>query len=260
MADRIAGVLLDHRRRSAAARPLCHRRGAIASGAIASGAIAGAAIASRQSPAVASPQDKPTRPKTIDEQLLQGLPGASKPSQTDAAPPPAGEDLGAAGNPLERIANRMRVVRERLETRDLADKTQQLQQDIVADLDRLIRQAQQQQPQNPPPTQPGDDDATATAAPAPPPAGAPGADPETRPGEPGASQPKPPGDAPGGSAGQGAAPGTTGQGPNRLQSSAWWGSLPPQMREQLRRSESEQFLPKYEKLIESYYRRLAEDW
>jgi hypothetical protein len=38
-----------------------------------------------------------------------------------------------------------------------------------------------------------------------------------------------------------------------------WGHLPEKMREELQNSLSEQFLPKYEKLIEEYYKRLAEE-
>jgi hypothetical protein len=38
-----------------------------------------------------------------------------------------------------------------------------------------------------------------------------------------------------------------------------WGHLPPKVREQLQSSAPEEFLPKYEKLIEEYYKRLAEE-
>jgi len=38
-----------------------------------------------------------------------------------------------------------------------------------------------------------------------------------------------------------------------------WGHLPDKMREQMQAQLSEQFLPKYEKLIEEYYKRLAEE-
>ena len=39
----------------------------------------------------------------------------------------------------------------------------------------------------------------------------------------------------------------------------FWGHLPDKVREQLQSSLSEEFLPKYERVIEDYYRRLAED-
>ena len=38
-----------------------------------------------------------------------------------------------------------------------------------------------------------------------------------------------------------------------------WGHLPAKLREQMQSSLKEQFLPKYERVIEDYYRRLAED-
>ncbi len=37
-----------------------------------------------------------------------------------------------------------------------------------------------------------------------------------------------------------------------------WGQLPPHAREQMLQSPPEQFLPKYELLIEKYYKRLAD--
>ena len=39
----------------------------------------------------------------------------------------------------------------------------------------------------------------------------------------------------------------------------FWGHLPEKIRDQMQSSMSEEFLPKYERLIEDYYRRLAED-
>ena len=38
-----------------------------------------------------------------------------------------------------------------------------------------------------------------------------------------------------------------------------WGHLPPKLRDQMQSSSIEEFLPKYEKLIEEYYTRLAEE-
>jgi hypothetical protein len=39
----------------------------------------------------------------------------------------------------------------------------------------------------------------------------------------------------------------------------FWGHLPDKLRDQMQASLSEQFLPKYERLIEEYYKRLAEE-
>ena len=38
-----------------------------------------------------------------------------------------------------------------------------------------------------------------------------------------------------------------------------WGQLPPHAREQMLQSPPEQFLPKYELMLEQYYKRLAEE-
>ena len=38
-----------------------------------------------------------------------------------------------------------------------------------------------------------------------------------------------------------------------------WGHLPPRDREQMLQNTPDKFLPKYELLIEQYYKRLAED-
>jgi hypothetical protein len=38
-----------------------------------------------------------------------------------------------------------------------------------------------------------------------------------------------------------------------------WGNLPERLREQMMQSSVDGFLPKYERLIEEYFKRLAED-
>ena len=38
-----------------------------------------------------------------------------------------------------------------------------------------------------------------------------------------------------------------------------WGHLPPALRERVSSADFDKFLPKYEKLIEQYFRRLAEE-
>jgi hypothetical protein len=38
-----------------------------------------------------------------------------------------------------------------------------------------------------------------------------------------------------------------------------WGHLPPKIRDQMQSGLIEEFLPKYERLIEEYYSRLAEE-
>jgi flagellar motor protein MotB len=192
---------------------------------------------------------EPDKPKSLDAQLLddldaellKDLPGPSKqPSENQKPGEPAGEDLGQpseATNPLALIGERMRSVEKRMAAQDTSKETQQIQQQISDDLAALIEQAKKQ-----------------CAA--------------CKQG--------------GGSSGQaqaGAGTGDATAGPARDSSNRiepgrkeevetvkvddvlrrYWGHLPDKLREQMQSSLKEQFLPKYERVIEDYYKRLAED-
>jgi hypothetical protein len=213
------------------------------------------ALVSIQSLVAADPppsQPKAAPPKSLDAQLLddldadllKGLPGSVKPGipAMPAAPgtkPPAGEDLGEAGaatNPLAIVGERMREVQRRIAGRDTSETTQTVQKQIEADLAKLIEQAKQQC-------------AACNKS----------------------------------GSGQGQQAGNTGGNPtpapprdstNRVEQGAkeavetadvkdvlrrFWGHLPDKIRDEMQSSLSEEFLPKYERVIEDYYRRLAED-
>ena len=90
--------------------------------------------------------------KTMDQRLLDGLPGETPPGSTPQEPrgrrlqpsgqqrnravPPVrtcGSDLQPA-NPLQRIGQRMREVEQRLAQRETAEPTQSEQRQIVAEL------------------------------------------------------------------------------------------------------------------------------
>ena len=180
----------------------------------------------------------------LDADLLKGLPASVKPvvPAKPGAPvndPPAGEDLagaGAATNPLAIVSERMRDVQRRIAGRDTSEATQTVQKQIESDLAKLIEQAKQQC-------------AACNKA----------------------------------GSGQGQQAGNTGGNPtpapprdstNRIEPGTkeavetadvkdvlrrFWGHLPDKIREQMQSSLSEEFLPKYEREIEDYYRRLAED-
>jgi hypothetical protein len=197
-----------------------------------------------------APQTK-AAPKSLDAQLLddldadllQGLPGEKKPAATgkpagqgDPAPGKAAEPESAATNPLAIVSERMREVQRRIAGRDTSETTQTVQKQIEADLAALIEQAKQQ-----------------------------------------CAACKNPG------SGQGQQAGNTGGNPtpapprdstNRVEQGTkeavetadvkdvlrrFWGHLPDKIRDQMQSSLSEEFLPKYERVIEDYYRRLAED-
>jgi hypothetical protein len=206
------------------------------------------AAASFQTNLAADPPSKRTAapPKSLDAQLLddldadllKGLPGANKP----AAPkntPPAGEDLNEASqatDPLAIIGERMRDAQRRIAGRDTSAATQTVQKQIEADLAKLIEQAKKQCAAcNKPGSGQGQQ------------AGNTGGNPT----------PAPPRDS----------TNRVEQGTKEAVETAdvkdvlrrFWGHLPDKIRDQMQSSLSEEFLPKYERLIEDYYRRLAED-
>ncbi|NQT11423.1 MAG: hypothetical protein HQ582_01655 [Planctomycetes bacterium] len=164
------------------------------------------------------------------------------------------QELGRAAekeedeNPLTAIARRMRQVEGRIAETNSGSKTQNLQNRIVAGLDELIKQCRSCSKQcsgsqsgskaaaRRPVSQPKKKPATAQAGRSPKASG----DPSDKP--PGQGDP---------------------QRPNMDEMKdlikSVWGELPETQREQMLESMSEgEFLPKYELLIERYFRRLAE--
>ena len=234
-----------------------------------------AGLAHGQDPSAKSKPPAPGGPPSLDQQLsdeldrelLQDLPPASrpatgKPGGAKPAGPPAkpasdldlqlleqlgdGEDLGQKSpDPLTTISRRMRAVEARMSRHDTAETTQRLQQQIVADLALLIEQAQKQ-------CSGGQGNKS--------------------------GKPKPgskPGSGKKGGTGENVATNRQiKEGPEAPEQIAktkaefealkalpkdLWGHLPPRLREQIRSGLAEQFLPKYQQLIEAYYRRLAEE-
>ena len=203
----------------------------------------------------------------LDRELLQDLPPASRPSAAKPdgmkpAGPPAkpasdldlqlleqlgdGEDLGQKSlDLLTTISRRMRAVEGRMSQQDTAETTQRLQQQIVADLALLIEQAQKE-------CSGGQGKKSGTPKPG---------------SKPGSS--KKGGTGENAAANQQAKDARTAGEENAKTKAEFealralpkdlWGHLPPKLREQLRSGLAEQFLPKYEQLIEAYYRRLAEE-
>lgn len=183
----------------------------------------------------------------LDRELLDGLPAVTRPpaprgKSLPEISPPAGEDLGQPAesqNPLAEIAAKMRAVESRIAAGDTSAETQAEQQQILAQLAKLLEQAQKQ----------------------------------------GAGQQQ--GGRGSGTGSQQASdgggqfvPGPVRDSTNRIERGAAeqtettdvkdllsriWGHLPDKMRSEMQASLSEQFLPKYERLIEQYYKRLAEE-
>ncbi len=160
-----------------------------------------------------------------------------------------GEDIGEEGDPLTKIANRMRAVEELIAEQETAEKTQRIQQQIVAELTEMIQLVKKQcDCQSPKQQQPQ--------------AGKP--KPGSKPG------PQKKGNQPGNQAGNKASSESQMRDGEAEDAQVQreeleqmlkevWGHLPVRVREQMQNAASEQFLSKYEALIEKYYERLTED-
>ena len=172
---------------------------------------------------------KATRPAAKDDaekNLLQDLEG--------------GEDIGLPPeNPLIRIGQKMRSSQERIAGKDTSAETQTGQKEILSELAKLIEQTKKQC-NGGGNGKPGSGKSSAAA-------GAGTGD--ARPGQ--ASEAT---DRVGKSERENAETADVKDVLRRI-----WGHLPEKVREQMQAQIREEFLPKYEKLIEEYYKRLAEE-
>jgi len=185
------------------------------------------------SPAAGKPADRPADAVSdLDQQLLEQL--------------AEGEDIGQeSSDPLVSIGRRMRVAEALIGRQVTSQKTQRVQQLVIEDLDRLIEQLQKQCRSG-----------QRSSKSAPKPGAKPGSKSRAGSGEnTGANQPA-----------KESTERTGGQASGREELARLqqmlkqiWGHLPPKLRDQLQSSSIEEFLPKYEKLIEEYYTRLAEE-
>jgi hypothetical protein len=173
-------------------------------------------------------------PSGLDRQLLDQL--------------GQGEDLGSeSSDPFLVIGRQMRTAEELIGRRDASATTQRIQQQIVTDLDQLIEQMNKQ-------CAGGQSSSAGKPSPSP--------DKQGKPGSKAGS-----GENRGGS--KPARESETRVGQNDASDARLaqvmetlkqvWGHLPPRVREQMQSGMAEEFLPKYERLIEQYYQRLAEE-
>ena len=202
-------------------------------------------------------QQKKMPPKSLEDELFQGLdqlPAAERKRPRESAQDQGpevdrdrqrrltqGEDLGQQSekNSWLRIGTSMKNVQGRLAVGDLGRETQQLQKMISQDLSGLMKQFRQQSSGSS--FRPG----TGAAASA----GIQDSD------DPSASS-KPATDS-SQRVGQGNA-GAVEAGEATATIEELWGYLPARIQTQLRGAAADQFLPKYERLLEAFYRRLAE--
>ncbi len=194
----------------------------------------------------------------LDDGLLEGLDSPRpEPKPEDRRADPDLDSLDGRGwgtdvgeesvDPLTMIGRQMRMAQRRIGNRDPSSTTQRIQRQIVEDIERLIEQMNQQAAQQQsasgdlqasrPDEEPSDSDSEAGS------------------GEhPGTSTPAKESEAQVRQAEASDA---------RLESmmetlQQVWGHLPPRVREQMQSGMAEEFLPQYERLIEHFYQRLAE--
>ena len=155
--------------------------------------------------------------------------------------PPWETSEPADDNPLLAVARRMREVEERIGRAEVGTETRDLQQQIVTDLDRMLQQARKACKQG----KQGDKQSQGTTD----------RQPGVKPG--GGNKPN------NGSANNSRPPKQNGETrrPNEEEMNAvltkLWGELPERQRDQMYQWKLEEFLPKYELLIEEYFRRLS---
>ncbi|MEX2025804.1 MAG: hypothetical protein WEH44_00865 [Pirellulaceae bacterium] len=203
-------------------------------------------------------------PSSLDQQLLEGLEDEPAPQATSAQPEPrrstdkspldeelfrdlGGEDSGediaapsASPDPLVAIGRQMRGVESRLMERKLDDQTRQMQQKVLNDLAVLMQECKKQ-------CQGGG-------------SGKPGSK-AGKPGKGSQAGSSPAGQAPSDSSEQrrdrATERGDKGGLANAMKES--WGNLPEHARKHLSNVNADVFLPKYELMLEKYFKRLGEE-
>lgn len=191
-----------------------------------------------------APSSKPTEEQARQHVLLSQQQGQLA-DMVSSATVEKGSD-----NPLVTIGRRMREMQKRIAQSDLGPATQQTQQQIVADLERLIGQVQAAAKSS---------ESTASRP-----------QPATSRTPAGASTPKSSSKGDRKPSEKSSAPGSarpSGEGKPRrpdmdemrAMMKQLWGELPEHARQKMLQAPVEEFPPKYEEMIEDYYRRLSED-
>lgn len=175
----------------------------------------------------------------LDRELLEGLPGRKAKPRTgqpaDSQDPTAEPEVDS-DNPLAKIAGQMRAVEGRIAERDTSAETQELQKRIVGGLAALLEQAKKQGGQKKPGQGSGQGNDQAGSG-----------------GNPTAGPARDSTDRIERGRAEAAETADVQDVLRRM-----WGHLPDKVRDQMQSSLSEEFLPKYQRLIEEYYQRLAE--
>jgi len=187
----------------------------------------------------------------LDRELLRGLGVEPNDRNKQPADDAAGSDVGPPdSDPLVALSRRMRQVEQRLGLERADDETKRMQRDILDDLAKLIEQARQQSQQSSSSSTQQQSSASQRRQ---------VTQPELQPGQQQAGQPK---EGPSRDSteriGRADAQAVDASGMSDLLKDVW-GELPPRVREQMRNSFEEQFLPKYELQIREYFKALVRE-
>lgn len=147
-------------------------------------------------------------------------------------------------NPLLGIARSMRLAEALIEEKESGERTQQIQGEIIADIDALLKQAKKKCQASASPSQ-----SVAQRKPTQPPKSS-----KPKEGSPKSKQATTSNVKPGEAEGE-----LPDMGEMMAVIKQVWGELPEKERQQMLESSVEEFLPKYAEMIERYYKRLAED-
>ena len=163
-----------------------------------------------------------------------------------------GEDLGAesAASSLAPIGEAMRKVEGRLASGDTSDSTQTLQKQIVDALAKLIEQGAKS------------GNSSGSGAPSPSPSASTPESQQNQASQQGNSGGNAPGDDPSRDSTDRLGEADHQDARRRQMQAVFkqaWGHLPERVREEMQSAAGEKFLPKYERIIEDYFRRLAEE-
>ena len=216
-------------------------------------------LAAPSAPIVARAADPEKLDESLEQELLMDLKnetpgpaGAKEPaSQAGGKARPAGEDIGDSDDPIARIGQHMREVETRLAGATSPEETKSLQDQIVADLAKLIEQTcRKKQCSSSSCSKPGGSSGSQRSKIDQPPANKPSKGAETA----------------------AKTPARDSTDKVRADETAKiekrevrdllkdvWGNLPERTREELLQSATDKFLPQYEVEIEEYFRRLAEE-
>ncbi|MBC8356275.1 MAG: hypothetical protein H8E66_30215 [Planctomycetes bacterium] len=172
----------------------------------------------------------PPLPDAVDQRLLDGLDDLPAPRPKPSTNI-AGEDLGvtAPKSTLAHLAQLMQGVEQRIHRSDTSTTTQRLQLDIASELAKMLEAAEQEKASQ----------SAATAS-------------------------KDPSDQTGETTKDGTEEDPTSRGEGNVDDQAdlldaIWGTLPERLREHIQTPLQEEFLPRYERVIKQYYKRLAEE-